>query len=271
MMDTTQPSLVSAWHSRRLARSSNMRFAAYTVLALLVVHAIAFFLHEYSHATLAWLLGFKSNPLALHYGHFDLSNILLQQDIDENVDYKPIFAGGHGFEAGLIAMAGVTIGNALLYVVVAAILTWRAARMRPAVMLFLFWLAVVASANLWSYAPIRTLTNHADMATAARGFGISTWTLFPFVVVPSLLACWHLFARLLPEVLRRTCGNDPLRGAFVAAVACAIFFGFYGCPSIGGDYGNISAVFSILSIFAALPLMIMATLPMSGLDGRTAG
>jgi hypothetical protein len=154
------------------------------------------------------------------------------------VDYDAIFASGYGLRSGLIALAGAAIGNGLLYVVVALVLTRQASRMRPARALFLFWLAVAANANLWSYAPVRTITTHGDMATAAHGFGISSWTLSPFVVLPSLLACWHLFRRVLPLVLSRTCGRDPLRGAFLAATACAIFFGFYECPAIGGNYGT---------------------------------
>jgi hypothetical protein len=259
---------VSAASARSSSRSTDLWFAAYTVLVLFVVHAIAFLLHEYAHSTAAWLLGFKSNPLAIHYGHFDLSNILLQQDIDENVDYGSILASGHGFQLALIALAGAAIGNGVLYILVATVLTRHASRMRPAAILFLFWLAVVASANLWSYAPVRTITTHGDMANAARGFGISPWTLCPFVILPSLLACWHLFSRLLPQVLDQTCGRYPLRGAFISATACAIFFGSYGCPAIGGNYGNVSAVASILSIFVALPLMLMATLSASGLRMR---
>jgi hypothetical protein len=269
-MDEISPAIVPPAFTRVAPGGTDLWFAAYTVLALLVVHAICFFLHEYSHSTTAWLMGFKSNPLAINYGHFDLSNVLLQQDMDENVDYGSMFASGHGLQAALIALAGAAIGNGLLYVVLAAVLTRQASQMRPAGVLFLFWLAVAASGNLWSYAPVRTITTHADMATAARGFSISSWTLLPFVVLPSLLACWHLFRRLLPRVLGRTCGRDPLRGAFVAATACAIFFGFYGCPGLLGHYGNASAVVSILSIFAALPLMLMATLPMSGLRRMTA-
>src|ERR1051326_7906740 len=82
------------------ARCGNdLHFAILTVGALFLTHAIAFFLHEYSHAVMAWVLGFKSNPLDLDYGALELSNILLQQDIDEKVDYKPIFDAGHGHAA----------------------------------------------------------------------------------------------------------------------------------------------------------------------------
>lgn len=238
-----------------------IRFAIMTAAALLLTHAIAFFLHEYSHAVMAWMLGFKADPLALHYGHLNLSNVLLQQEIDENVDYAPIFASGHGSDAAAIALAGAGIGNGLLYIVCALVLKGQGARMRPAGVLFLFWLALMACGNLWSYAPVRTITTHGDMALAARGLGISHWTLFPFVVLPSLWAAWDFFGRLLPLALARGFGGDVLRRAFATAVACFIFFGFYGgCPAVGGNYGNVSAVFSIVSMFALFPVVLMMTL-----------
>jgi hypothetical protein len=217
-------------------------------------------LHEYSHAVLAWLLGFKANPLALHYGHLNLSNLLLQQAIDENVDYGPIFGSGHGFAAAAIALAGPGFGNGVLYIACALVLKRRMQRMRPAGVLFLFWLALMASGNLWSYAPVRTITTHADMALLARGLGISDWTLFPFVVLPSVWAAWDFFSRVLPDVLARVCRGNVLRCAFITAVACFVFFGFYGSPALGGSYGNVSAVFSILSLFVIFPVVLMITL-----------
>ena len=246
-------------------RRSDLQFAMLTAVALLITHAVAFMLHEYSHATLAWLLGFKDNPLALHYGHFDLSNLLLQQDIDENVDYGPIFASGHGFDAAMIALAGPGFGNGVLYIVCALVLRRQVSRMRPAAVLFVFWLSLMACGNLWSYPPVRTITTHGDMALIARGLGISDWTLFPFVVIPSLWAAWDFFARVMPLVLHRIYDDDVLRRVFMTAVACFIFFGFYGVPALVGNYGNISAVFSILSLFVLFPVVLIMTLSPTGL------
>jgi ABC-type sugar transport system ATPase subunit len=39
----------------------------------------------------------------------------------------------------------------------------------------------MGSAILLSYAPLRVITDHRDMAIAARRFRISTWVLLPFV------------------------------------------------------------------------------------------
>ncbi|WP_051329466.1 hypothetical protein [Geminicoccus roseus] len=252
------------------AHGQAARFALLTSLALLATHAVAFFLHEYSHAVAAWLLGFKSDPLALDYGHLNLANLLLQQEISENVDYDRMFATGHGFEAAVVALAGPGLGNGLLYLTCALTLRRQSSSMPPLGLLLLFWLAVMASGNLWSYAPVRTIATHGDMGIAAQGLGISPWALFPFVVLPSLLAAWDLFSRVLPLVLDRACGADPRQRAFMTATACFIFFGFFGCPSIGGDYGVVSAVISIASMFMLFPLAVMMTLEVRP-DIRTGG
>lgn len=240
---------------------SHLRFVGFTIGVLFVTHALAFFLHEYAHATVAWMLGYKANPLNINYGHLDISNVLLQQEIDENVNYRPIFDANAGYAAAAIALAGVVVGSVVLYVVCALILRTKLERMRPAVALFLFWLALMASANLWSYAPVRTITTHGDMAVAARGLGVSSWALFPFVVLLSIGIAWDFFARLMPLVLGRTCGGNVVHRVFAMVIACFIFFGFYGgCPAIGGNYGDVSALFSIASMFVLLPIAVMMAL-----------
>ena len=74
---------------------------------LWLAHAVAFFAHEYGHSFSAWALGFKAHPLVLNFGTLSLRNLLIMSEIDEKVDYAPIFAGGDGAAAALIAAAGV--------------------------------------------------------------------------------------------------------------------------------------------------------------------
>lgn len=97
----------------------------------------------------AWLLGFKANPLAINYGKhpLQLSNILLQQQVDEGVDYPSIFNNGHGLAEAAIALAG-WISNVVLYLVYAGVLKRYLQQMRPALVMFLFWLALMEAANL---------------------------------------------------------------------------------------------------------------------------
>jgi hypothetical protein len=257
----SDPATVGAVTRGAEPRLGLVTFACVTALALLVTHALAYIQHEYSHSVTAWLLGFKANPLAIDYGKhpLQLSNLLLQQQIDEGVEYQPIFHSGHGFAEAAIALAGWT-SNVVLYLVCAGILKRRLQRMRPALAIFLFWLALMEAANLWSYSPVRTITWHADMANAAQGLGISTWTLFPFVVLPTLWVAWDFFKVLMPRVLAAAFGGDVLRRVFATAIACFVYFGFFGGVSIIADYGEVSAVISILSVFVFLPVAVMVTL-----------
>ena len=41
-----------------------------------------FFAHEYSHSFVAWMLGWKANPLALNYAHLSWIVVLTQLGID---------------------------------------------------------------------------------------------------------------------------------------------------------------------------------------------
>lgn len=91
-------------------------FTFFMIIIILVAHALALFSHEYAHSFTAWLLGWKTNPLALNYGELTPINILAQIQIDENVGYDPIFAGGHGWQAAMISAAGMLIGNGFIMV-----------------------------------------------------------------------------------------------------------------------------------------------------------
>jgi hypothetical protein len=88
-------------------------FVALTIVQLWAAHAFVFFAHEYAHSFVAWLLGWKANPLALNYAHPTLTVFLIQLGIDQNVNEVPIFASGHGLQAAIISLSGAFLGNAL--------------------------------------------------------------------------------------------------------------------------------------------------------------
>jgi hypothetical protein len=238
-------------------RWRNIELVLWTVVMVLVAHAVAYFSHEYCHSFMAWLLGFKANPLALNYGDASVANILFQQEIDENVDYTPIFSGNHGLAAALIALSGPGVGNGCLYIL--CVVVFRALRQtsNQKAAMFVFWLALMCAGNVWSYAPIRTITTHADMALVAQGLGISVWALLPLVTVPSLYVGYHFFFRLFPRAKRALFCVDDNAAIYVSALTAYFYFGFYGDGGIYGHYGAVSAILSVISITVLLPLAMV--------------
>jgi hypothetical protein len=226
-----------------------MRFLALCIAFIWVTHTVALFAHEYAHTFTAWLLGCKSNPLALHYGGFHLANLLFLGQVDENVDYSAIIAQGRGHAAALIAFAGAGLGNGLLYLLSRLLLDREATRRRPNMFLFLFWFCLMNIGNFYDYVPVRTFASHGDMARITQGLRISPWLLLIVAGYPTAWAVWHFFARILPEAFPFVAPDARGLQAFLVAVSAFLMFGFFGASGLFG-YGDVSQVLSGISLLA---------------------
>ena len=228
------------------------------MLFALIAHALGYLIHEYAHSASAWALGWMKEPFGIDYGHASVNNFIFLDDVDDNVDYAPIIASGHGLSAAVIALAGVFVGNGAVYFLLYALLRTRAVKSRRSLTSFVYWFSLMSAANVWGYVPLRALTTHADMAIAAKGFGISTWALFPFLIVPALYIVYHFFCRNFPGVYTTISSGDKSRLIMLIALTAFWYFSFFaGNSVISGDYGLISQIFAILSRYLLFPLAVI--------------
>jgi hypothetical protein len=222
------------------------------IFQLWLAHAIGYMMHEYAHSFTAWLLHYKANPLALDYGGLNLDNILFQDDIDENVDYAPIFAAGRGPLASSIAVAGVLIGNGISYLVSRLLYSQARQKRSRGWAMFFFWLGVMSVGNFLSYVPIRTFTTHADMATTAQGLNISAWVIAFALGVPFAVAIWNFFARVLPDAESFLFADEPVVQGVLVLLTTYLVFVFFGGSGIR-NYGSASHCLSAISEYVLFP------------------
>ncbi|PMS36575.1 hypothetical protein C0Z20_10680 [Trinickia symbiotica] len=197
-----------------------------------------------------------SEPFGINYGPATFSNVILLGDVDDNVKYSTIFAGGHGPSAAVIALAGPFVGNGALYFLLYAIASRSALMSRRYLLMFIYWLSLMCAANVWSYVPIRAITTHADIALGARGFGVSVWTLFPFVMAVSGFITWHFFARMFAKAHAQIAKGSVVNLAVVIAFTAFWYFSFFGAAGIDGSYGLVSQILSIASRYVLFPLCV---------------
>jgi hypothetical protein len=227
-----------------------------------LTHAIGYLMHEYAHSFSAWLLHAKADPLALDYGHFTLGNILLQSDIDENVDYAPIFAAGRNHVAAFIAVAGVLIGNGLSYLISRALMA-RARRSGSSIsLLFAFLLCVMSIGNFLSYVPLRTFATHADMATTAKGLQASPWVIALGLGIPFALALLHFFERILNTTGRLLFPGSYASQCVLVVLTTFLIFGFFGSAGMK-NYGDVSHMLSMICVYALFPVVTLLYWPRS--------
>jgi hypothetical protein len=236
-------------------------FILLTAVQLWLSHAVAFFAHEYSHSTTAWLLGWKANPLALHYSHPSIAVILAQYGINENVDYTPIFASGHHNQAGIIAAAGMILGNAVItYAFSRWLYTKAKQRGSQLIATFAYWLTVASLGNLIDYVPVRTFAFDDDMHTVATGFQVTPWIVLLVFGIPFLILFIYFFKKIEPQALQWLFPASPAQRIIVMLLTAFVIFAFYGSAGWVEHSGPISTHISIVSVCVVFPLIALWSL-----------
>jgi len=231
-------------------------FIIVNLLLFWLLHAIAFFSHEFAHSFTAFILGWKKNPLALNYGDATPGNILLQLNIDENVDYAPIFSSNNGVIAAIIAVAGMLIGNGLIDYPIARIGLQRAIENNTRVWgLFFFWFWVTCVGNFISYVPVRTFSPHGDMHTVCEGLHCQPWLIAIVLGIPLVYFLIHFVVKILPAAVSWLYPAQTGKQVFIIVLTSLVLFGFYGIAGIAGQ-GPEAHIMSVLSICLFAPLTI---------------
>jgi hypothetical protein len=239
---------------------AGVRFWLVFVLLLWSAHAAGYLVHEYAHSFTAWGLGYKANPLALHYGHLSVENLVYLNDIDENVDYDPIFAAHKGYLASVIAVAGVLFGNGLCYIASRKLYSVAKERKRKTLALFCFLLCLMNVGNFLSYVPVRTFTTHADMFTVEKGLSLSAWWVAIVLGLPFSVALWHFFTRLLPDARTYLFLHRPVSQIALTVLSRYAVFAFFGIAGLH-RYGAVSHWMSALSLYVMLPAALVLCWP----------
>ncbi len=232
-------------------------FILFTIILLFILHALAFFPHEYGHSFTAWILGWKENPLALNYGHLSVGNLLVQLDIDENVNYSPIFAGGLGYQAAIIAAAGVVIGNVIITYPISRLGFYKAKeRNAKSWGLFFYWFCLASVGNFIDYVPIRTFAHDSDMFTVEKGFGCSPWWVIVVLGIPFTILLFQFFLRFVPAALHWLFPDSTGRRMVMIILTTFIMFGFYGSAG-WSEADAVSHTMSVISVCVLVPAMII--------------
>jgi hypothetical protein len=233
-------------------------FLLVTVLVWLFAHSVAFFSHEFAHTFSAQALGWKSNPFDLDWGTASPTDLVLQQEIDENVDYRPAFDSGHAVDAGLIALAGTALGNLIVSLGIGVGVV-AIARKRKAIALgcFGYWMVTMSVGNLLSYVPLRVFASHADMHTVEVGFGWTPMQVLLVVGLPYLIALLWFFLRFQPKELAWLFPDSVRRRYVMVFLTSITVFGFFCLGGLFG-YGETSHYLSMATMLIFAPLSFVS-------------
>jgi hypothetical protein len=163
---------------------------------------ISVFPHEYAHATVAWLYGFKLSPFDIYYGHFNWKNVVFVTGIDEHVNYYLIYLLDQPKLIGLIGFAGPFV-TLCIYLLSIGLLHWQKIKKQSYLFYFIVWINLINLSELLSYMILRAFGAHGDMGHIVFGWGISPWWIFLSGVLLGYFGLWHFFRNILPKLYMR--------------------------------------------------------------------
>lgn len=220
-------------------------------------HYLAVFPHEYSHALIASLFGYKQHFWQIDYGGKNFWNIVFLIHINENVNYAAIYADHKNWLVALIAFAGIGFGNLGTYLVSLWLLAKKSIISKPWLCYFCFWWHVNSIGNFIDYIPSRTFTTHGDIANITQALNISPWWIMITMGYPIFWVLRHFYTQTLVKTYAKlNISNKLWHQRYILIWVTGILFCLYGAVGING-YGLISQFVSLLSVWLSLPILVL--------------
>ena len=234
------------WHSLKV-------FLAFAITLPMVYYVIVLF-HEWGHGTTAWLYGYKSIPFNIRYGGWLLLHC------DEAVPYDRILKNGHGTQAALIGISGLTVTAALFLLSMLCINT-RVARNSAWLLSALYWSCVLNMMAILGYIPLDTFSREGDVGRFVHGLAISPWLVFVPGTILSALCLYRLLGREIVKVyvfapVRTTAMRRVLLGVSLALIFLFLYTHGYN-PLTDEGTNTPSKILAGLSILLAPVLFVV--------------
>lgn len=231
---------------------------------------LSVFLHEYTHSLVAWLLGFKTTPFDIDYGHFGWSNIVWQQ-VDQAVNNPAIDLIGHRYQAGIIPIIPPILINGGFGLGVLFHLEKRLKqeKERRFLNIFLFTFVLWNVGEFFNYTCLRSFSTHADVGLFLHYFQLSPWVIF----IPGFYVSLFAFYRILSPLCRSLFQRYALKKFSVISIyltTCFILFVFQPLIGFRFDFFRFNPTVTFVNILCLLvaPIMSYAFWPRSFLACR---
>jgi hypothetical protein len=234
------------------------KFILLAPIFILLSHYIVVFTHEYAHAFMAWILGYKNSPFDINYGGTDWKNLLLLWNVDQKVDNNMIYSLGHPGHVALIAFAGPGM-VIFLFFLSSWLIQHKALLQHTYCLYFLLFFNLWCVGGTYAYVPIRTFSTPGvmlDVLDIQQALNISPWIIYFLGGYLVLLMMWQFFSKTLISVYGCVGISSVLERASLMMLCVLILFGY--CGSAGfSNHGEISHFLSITSFFAIPGIIVL--------------
>lgn len=198
-----------------------LAFVISLFILFVIAHHVMIYIHEWAHAFVAWLAGYKSSPFDIYYGvrWFTL------WDINEAIDYQKIYSDGKAYIVAWIAIAA-TLLQMILFPIGLKVLSLSKIQKNRWLFAFFYFFTLCILGEIYAYIPIRTFSGAEDMFNFVTATGFSPWLV---AIVGTLYVIWGMYQILTKQVPQAYSSLKIITkaGRFTFKLATLVIFFFY--------------------------------------------
>lgn len=238
-------------------KSDVMSALEYTIIAVVtfvVMQTLVVVMHEFTHSTVAWLLGHMRSPFDIIWG-----NPLTLKGWDEGVHYRELVRSGHLVAEALIGVSPLVVHT--IIVTLAFVLMGKGMPGNRWLFHCLYWFVIANFMELVAYVVMFSFSAHGDTGHFTHGLGVSPWVLFIVGTTAIVFGSYILFRKIISRMYALFArGNQALEGSIVIMSAFFLFLWGSGLRVAVNIYPDPQWMFGLLGLIA-FGLVIIATDP----------
>ena len=171
---------------------TTLEYMLIVILTFAALQPVVVVLHEFTHSTVAWLLGYMPSPLSIVWG-----NPLMMTGWDEGVPYSRLFPSANHAAEAIIGGSPLVVHTVI--VTLGLLLLQRQWLIkRKWFFHILYWFVIANFMELIAYIVMRAFAAGGDVGHFNRGLGLSPWILFVAGTLAIIAGLYVLFRKILP-------------------------------------------------------------------------
>jgi hypothetical protein len=195
-----------------------LKYLVITLVTFIVLQTILVIMHEFTHSTVAWLLGYMSSPLDIVWG-----NPLTLHGWDEGVHYSNLYAAGHYHAAALIGTSPLIL-HTIIVVLILVLLQRKGMPKRKWLFHILFWFMIANFMELIAYFTMGAFWSSGDVYHLSHGLGISPWIPFIVGTLAIVAGLYFLFQKTIPRMYAIFAPGNPLNQWVILLMTLSALF-----------------------------------------------
>ena len=188
------------------------------VVSFLALQSIVVVMHEFTHSTVAWLLGYKESPLGIVWG-----NPLTMTGWDEGVSYHKNFSQIHSPYESVIGFSPIVVHSTII-ILGLVLLQRKWLQEKKWFFHILYWFVIANFMEFIAYIPMRTFADNGDVGHLNHGLNLSPWFVFIIGSMAALAGVYILFTKILPQMLAIFAQGNRLTQWMILIMSAFILF-----------------------------------------------